>query len=248
MWFLRILSPKNFANSTTLFKRNVATLPAATIKEIARDVEESGFAIVDLPDSTERSLYELSYQFGTIQKNNNTNGLGISQIVGDVQKTNTNAADSVVSNLKFNLHTDGAYLHGFVKEANEQYRKCVPPKMVLLQCVKPAVTGGRNHLIDGKALVKAVWKNDPWILKALFRQDAMSISHRDHMIMDIPVFSHIDVDRIGIRYSYDRSLFFAPWAKQAHETFNSKYLEDPKLITHHNLIECQCLIIDTHGM
>ena len=150
--------------------------------------------------------------------------------------------------MKFNAHTDGAYLHGISQIGNDVYRKSSPPKLVLLQCVKAASAGGSNYLIDGKVVLEAVLSNDPWIFKTLSKPQSMSISHRDHMVTDIPVFETINDKYLSIMYSYDKSLFFPEWAQMAHEAFNKKYLENPAFVSYLRLMPNQCLVVDNRRM
>lgn len=239
---------KNIIKPRFIFKVDFSSLLNHKSIKIVGDIQKNGYTVLNMPDATIQTLSDISYCFGNIQHNNNTSELGISEIIGENHKSDVVTTAAVVSNLKFNAHPDGAYLHDISQIENDVYRKSAPPKLVLLQCIKPAENGGDNYLIDGKVVFDAMLRDDPLTIKTLMDPQSMCISHRYHMITDIPVFGRINDKYLNIRYSYDKSLFFLAWAGESHKIFNEKYLENPKFISHLKLRANQCLVIDNRRM
>ena len=54
---------------------------------------------------------------------------------------------------KFNPHTDGSYLNGFLRTEGKLYR-IGPPKLILLQCVTQAAQGGTSIIIDMEKVLR----------------------------------------------------------------------------------------------
>jgi hypothetical protein len=91
-------------------------------------------------------------------------------------------------------HTDGYY--------NEPPRRV---RALLLHCARPAAGGGENRLMDHEALYIVLRDEDPALIRALMRPDAMTIpgNDEDGMVRPAvtgPVF-FIDRGRLSMRYT-----------------------------------------------
>lgn len=199
--------------------------------------KKDGFVLIKINNSSDKLFEKISSSLGSIQKTANSDEKGITNIIDESQNPTNH---SVVSSLEFFPHTDGHYLNG-VAELNDGYYKICPPKIILLECIKPAKEGGESFLVDGKQALLSVLKKEPYHLSTLFNTDNFNILHRSSLTTGISIFYKMEKKKYGIRYSYDNELLISKKATEAVESFNDSHLNK---IFHKKLSEGDLLIID----
>jgi alpha-ketoglutarate-dependent taurine dioxygenase len=201
-----------------------------------------GYLILQAPTADRELLFNVARLFGKVQGHVRSPLDGIV----DVKSHFSDAADKQVnSKLPFFAHTDGHYLEGMAQQNNSVVR-VVPPKIILLQCVQPAVEGGESFLVDAKAILLEMTKKRSPLLKTLFQRPCMSICRGNHLIMDVPVFEKRPSGHFSIRFSYDNDLYAPNGIMEDLDFFNQHYISNPTFTTSLPLKERQILVIDNH--
>lgn len=210
--------------------------------EIKVNFEKKGYLILEPVCSDEMTLLKTCSLFGRIQGH-----VRSSSGVVDVCSESEKREGQVVSNLTFFPHTDGAYLDGIAKSKQGAFR-IGPPKIIALQCIKPAVSGGDSLLVDGKKILASLIKSRPELISTLFSRNCMSLCRDHHLAMDQPVFKMLPTGNIAFRFSYDRDLYIPKWAAKNLEFFNKNYVMNPEYTTKLSLGERQILLIDNQRL
>jgi alpha-ketoglutarate-dependent taurine dioxygenase len=119
-----------------------------------------GFMVIEHApsDQPEDQLVGLSEMLGTINAHDRSDEKGIVTMSPDESIKGYLGASAD----EHPLHTDGAY-------------DDVPPKLLCLQCVQHAESGGDSVIVSGKALYDWIATDHPDSLDALFIPDAMNV-------------------------------------------------------------------------
>ncbi len=190
------------------------------VEEIAPIFSKNGFVLINLKNASEKNLLEIAKLFGPIQRNRNTNFSGVTNVVSD-NKAVSAQNNQVVSSLEFLAHTDGAYLQGVASDKGGTYVKVSPPKILLLECIKPSLRGGETILVDGKRALSKMLRTDPEHIKALFDNECMNMLHGGVNAIHVPVFKRLRNGVYTIRYSYDSELHYSKRFTRPLEVFNA---------------------------
>lgn len=211
---------------------------------IKTSIREKGYYVIQKSSSKEEDIIAFSKFFGKIQGNKSCNTQGISSVISEKLAKNKSG---IISDSLFFPHTDGAYLKG-INFSNDYPRKLMPPKFVLLQCVKGASKGGESVLIDSQKILKdLIQKDKKNILKILF-SNCTNYKHNDIIGLDLPVFSKVEFTSYSIRWSYDRELYIEPEAIEAVNEFNDQYIMNNDYKISLKLNSGQILAIDNKRM
>jgi len=110
------------------------------------------------------------------------------------------------------VHPPGADLAGFTDRELWPHTDGTaldrPPRVLILACVRPAPTGGRSHLVDGRDLYHEIARSDPAMLTALSTpRSAYFGTAAGHLGA---VFEHTTSDRVAVRLRLDEQARFAP--------------------------------------
>ncbi|MGN9889819.1 TauD/TfdA family dioxygenase [Micromonospora sp. L31] len=85
---------------------------------------------------------------------------------------------------------------------------CRPPRVLMLACLRPAQTGGRSQLVDGRELYDEIARTDPAMLAALSKpRSAYFGAGSGHLGA---VFEQTTEGRIAVRLRLDALARFAP--------------------------------------
>lgn len=85
---------------------------------------------------------------------------------------------------------------------------CRPPRVLMLACLRPAQTGGRSHLVDGRDLYDEIARTEPAMLAALSQpRSAYFGGGSGHLGA---VFEQTTEGRIAVRLRLDELARFAP--------------------------------------
>ncbi len=233
-------------------KRNDAKLPIiyfdkihALIQrktEIVSQFRKQGHVILSAPTTDRSWIIDVARLFGKIQGHSRSPKDGVVEVysgAGEIQDHQIN------SNLSFFAHTDGHYLNGLVCKKNQTFR-IGPPKMVILQCVKPSMEGGESFIVDGRSILLNMLQNNPKIISTLFSNISTSICRQNHLILDMPVFTQLPSGNFAIRFSYDQDLYIPIQALENIVLFNNNYVLNPAFTTSFSLAEKQILVLDNY--
>jgi hypothetical protein len=213
-------------------------------RQIKAQFNKHGYLIFSAPSSNPDILYGVTRLFGKIQGHARSPLNGIVE----VRSEQSPAQDTQVnSNLHFFAHTDGHYLEGLAHQQDRTMR-VTSPKMIGLQCVKPASEGGVTFLVDGKAMLISMLKEHSHILTTLFSRNCISICREKHLIMDVPIYKQLPNGNFALRFSYDQDLYVSPQAKRDVDFFNKHYVSNPVFTTYLSLSERQILLVDNHRL
>lgn len=242
-------APRRFCGKRSLHQPkqipfNIADQLIGEWKEVSQNVRKHGYVVLTPASSNHQVLLDTCRLFGAIQNHSRAVKDGIVDIRSNSLATKGN---HVISDIAFDPHSDGAYLDGIAMKDGMAYR-IVPPKIIAVQCIKPSLRGGISFLVDGEAILSTVVREHPELLTMLFSRSAMSICRGQQLVVNCPVFSHLPSGNIMMRYSYDRDLYIAEWARAAMQFFHQNYVLNPKFTTYHHLVDRQILIVDNHRL
>ncbi|MGS2618096.1 TauD/TfdA family dioxygenase [Micromonospora sp. LZ34] len=86
---------------------------------------------------------------------------------------------------------------------------CRPPRVLMLACLRPAQTGGRSHLVDGRDLYDEIARTEPAMLAALSQpRSAYFGGGSGHLGA---VFEQTTEGRIAVRGSHSRPRCTGAW-------------------------------------
>ncbi|NEO10428.1 TauD/TfdA family dioxygenase, partial [Moorena sp. SIO3I8] len=128
-----------------------------------------------------QNLLDIGSHFGQIMPHR------ISDDDGIVTVTPTPGAKyTALTGQPFDFHTDGSFMP-------------VPPKVVALQCIVAADTGGESQVVQAETLYNFLKEQDPIGLPALFEPDAVVTTTVDGEVYRGPVFVRAD-NRVMLTY------------------------------------------------
>ena len=211
-------------------------------QEIKTLFSEKGYLILSPPSDDQNLLLDITRLFGKVQRHERSPENGIVEI----RSKKVDVHDQqVVSDMHFFAHTDGAYLEGMTQYDGGTFR-VAPPKIVVLQCIKPAQEGGASFLVDGKAILLSVLKNHHHLINTLFSLNCFSICRENHLVMSLPVFKKLPSGNFSIRFSYDQDLYASKDSMEKLSFFNENYILNPAFITQFSLSNREILVLDNH--
>ncbi|MFE9693674.1 TauD/TfdA family dioxygenase [Micromonospora sp. NPDC005806] len=85
---------------------------------------------------------------------------------------------------------------------------CRPPRVLMLACLRPAQTGGRSHLVDGRDLYDGIARTEPAMLAALSKPRSAYFGGGSGNLGAI--FEQTTEGRITLRLRLDELARFAP--------------------------------------
>lgn len=176
---------------------------------ITKNFKEKGFCILANANNFEENLIQVSTLFGTIQRSQNSDKNGATLVSS--MPDNHNFMQGVFSNAEFFAHTDGAYLNGLIETERKIIKNVTPPKLVMLQCVTQADTGGETLLYDAKNVLATFIKNHPETLQVLFKKGCINFIHGNILGRDLSIFD-MESKKIKVKFSQDHELIVPKWA------------------------------------
>jgi alpha-ketoglutarate-dependent taurine dioxygenase len=219
--------------------------------EVADHVAAFGYAVVRPWDHSAAALRQVAERFGRVQSHIRADANGLVGIATDAVVNHDweqfRSEYHGVSAEEFLPHTDGSYLHGIVY-ANGAYEQLLPPRMLLLQCVQAAASGGQNVLIDGQAVRRDLARERPGDLALLSRKGCVTYCRDDQIALDCAVFQALDDGTVMLRFRYDTTAYVADWAMEAFATLQNRYFADSKYFIRRSLAADEILVIDNHRM
>lgn len=210
---------------------------------VKRQFIDHGFVILSPQKVDDNLLLKTCRLFGKIQGHARDNSNGIVEIRSGSSGTSNKV---VISKLGLKPHTDGVYLDGIAIRNNVVHR-VGPPKIVALQCIKPATQGGTNILVDGKPILHSIIKNDKKLFAFLLSRQTIMVRDQ-HLVMNFPILDILPNGNFSFRFSYDQDLYTSYSAKKCLDLFNQNYVLNPKFATYQNLKEKQILFFDNQRL
>jgi hypothetical protein len=207
-------------------------------------IRHQGYLLLSGPSSDKEVLKSVAQLFGRIQGHVRSPQDGIVEIQSN---TENSSKQQVNSDLHFVAHTDGHYLEGLAR-SQDQTLRIAPPKIIGLQCVKPAEEGGVNFIVDAEKMLPSMVRHHPSLISTLFSRNCMSICRENRLLMDQPVFRELPSGNYSVRFSYDKDLHVPSWAKNDVNLFNQHYVLNPLFATFLLLKEKEILIMDNYRL
>ena len=218
---------------------------------IAHQIATFGFAVIGAWNSEAAALLEVARRFGRIQMHirANADGLtGISTASDNREWHNYRSEYAGVTSEEFLPHTDGSFIHGLVPREDGSYIQLLPPKMLMLQCIQSAGSGGGNILIDGHEVYGDLRRQNGRCLDILSTKGCVTYCRDDQIALDRAVFEELDGGTIMLRFRYDFAAFVADWALEAFHTLQRDYFANPKYQRKLALSAGQILAVDNARM
>ena len=216
------------------------------ISTISCRLHKYGYCVVRMWDSTESSLVQFRNCLGRGQLHIRANKNGVVTIAPNTQLNHKKIDESQYlgsSNRHHPPHTDGAYLDGFLCQDGE-FIWIGPPTIVLIQCVRPAVKGGTNIVIDAQPILQDLLKHQPEIAKTLLMPGCVSFCRDDQMLPRVSVYERLSAHRFRIRFRSDEALYVSPSAYEAVQYLYDYYIHNPAYQQPIDLEAGQILILD----
>jgi hypothetical protein len=205
------------------------------------EVQQNGYALVDAHRCSEDPLLELSSFLGTRQLHARANEQGL---VGynedeiDPTWRDYRREYRGVGNEEFELHTDGAFIHGPGVDR---------PIAIMLHCVEPAVHGGVTLLVDGQSIYRHGYNRDPGLFTEL-RKSQFSFCRDNMVAANQPIFADVNYSRVGIRWRFDQTVYGSLQALDVMRTFHTEYIARSAPDLEVRLDAGQVLVIDNTRM
>ena len=212
---------------------------------VRTQLKKHGHCVVQMWDLTEAPLITLRNCLGRGQLHIRASHNGVATISPDALPTKTldESHYFASSSRKHPLHTDGAYLNGFLLKGDVLTR-VGPPAVVLIQCVRVSHNGGTNIVIDAQKILRDLLIRTPEVAKILLSPGCVSFCRDDHMALDVPVYERLSVDRWRLRFRCDETVYLSEWAYDAIQHLHDYYLSSAQYQQHFDLQEGQILLLD----
>lgn len=180
-----------------------------------RDVDDMPHVDLRDPDSTTRILSGLTTHGITIFQG----GIGREELLCaarsliKIRTHRDSDSDGVTTIARRPASKDGkTSLAGFTDRElwphTEGSAVCRPPRVLMLACLRPAQTGGRSHLVDGRDLYDGIARTEPAMLAALSTpRSAYFGGGSGHLGA---VFQQTAEGRIAVRLRLDELARFSP--------------------------------------
>lgn len=240
--FSRCLSMQKNKSNLPIINFNTIRALIQQKTDIQRQFRRQGYVILSPPTTDYSWIIDIAKLFGKIQGHSRSPKDGVVEVYSGPEKTEDH---QINSNLSFFAHTDGHYLNGLIRKHNQIFR-IGPPKMVILQCVKPSIEGGENFIVDGRSILLNILQNQPHIISTLFSNTATTICRQDHLILDVPVFAKLPSGNLALRFSYDQDLYIPIQSLENIVLFNNNYVLNPAFTSSFSLKEKQILVLDNY--
>lgn len=215
---------------------------------ISQTIRERGFVIVRPSEPSATELLALASALGTIQKHIRAD---VDGVVGERESVDRSwrAHKSEYTGPQHTAmppHTDGSFLAG-VTYRNERLLPVAPPRLVLLQCVQPANSGGATLVADGQALVAELARMNIGHIEALMTPGCATFCRDEQLSSCAPVIERLNNRRARLRFRYDSATFVAPFAHEAARTFHELTL-DERFCHRFDLEPGEVLVLDNQRM
>lgn len=161
----------------------ISQMSKAMLNALLEVFNQFGCIIIacDRVSNFRQNLLDIGLHFGQIMPHRSSDGDGIATI------TPTPGANyTALTRQPFDFHTDGSFMP-------------VPPKVVALQCIVPADTGGESQVVQAETLYNFLQEQDPIGLQGLFEPDAVVTTTVDGEVYRGPVFVRAD-NRVMLTY------------------------------------------------
>jgi alpha-ketoglutarate-dependent taurine dioxygenase len=233
----------------------MATLPAPVIqwadtsaetldwRLIGRHLTDSGFCLLTCGDADRDRLLRLSRACGQLARHERADADGMVEVAS--QNDASNAAFRGLDANVFPPHSDGAYLDTYTY-TDTGLRAISPPRLILLQCVHAATSGGASILIDGNAMFDEMQRYDPTLYNAVQRPQFVIARHKNKAI-NVPILNRSpDGECQYIRFRHD---ILAPThAELLLARFFDRYINNTTFWIELMLSPNQILIVDNFRM
>ena len=221
---------------------------AVRLPDIIEEIERRGFAIVRMWDASEDALLAAARLLGTPQHHAKADANGIARVTPERDATQDVTFDRNVSRSAeaFGAHTDGSYLDGLCS-IDGKVRRVMPPAMFLLQCIRPAASGGLNFFIDGRELFLRLAQEAPDLFDLATRPGLIDFCGGALVAMSCPLFAPRRSGRWRIRFRSDL-MYAQAWARPGLQTLIERYIDTDLLRLHHSLEPREIVICDNLRM
>eukprot|EP00945_MAST-04E_sp_MAST-4E-sp1_P001142 g1142.t1 len=196
---------------------------------IAASIEKDGYCLLQGWDDSVECLEMIGAHFGKAQGHIRANHMGITgtgDCTDDSWKKFPAEYQGVTSGI-FPPHTDGTFLSGIYYQDGKAVPIC-PPKLMMLQCVRTAGTGGENIIIDGKAIFRDLSRDHPKVAKILCTMGCVTFSRDNMMSAEQCIFEKRPDGHYRMRYRFDEKMLAPAWSIDAIHFFNENYIMNPK--------------------
>lgn len=216
---------------------------------LAKDFAEQGYAIIHGPGKDNKIAYgalqNLLFSIGYPQGHERGDDSGIAIIQARPGSKKLAGEFKGLSSGALDHHTDGSFLCHVISGN----KVAVPPDIILLQCVRPAKTGGETELCDWQA----IWNDlnnssdplDRMILKELL-EPQFTVKRGDLSTHGFAVFTKGGDDVLRVRWH--NNLKCPPLRNYALTIFKQRYLQNERYLTHHRLLEGEILVLNNVRM
>lgn len=216
---------------------------------IHKSLETNGFAWLKAWEGTEEVMGEICGYLGDVQFHIRSGSNGFVDVKPSTKTPNEIDASKYLGTgtVKFEAHTDGAYLHGLILE-NSNVVRIGPPQMIALQCIEPAEEGGTNFLIDAQSILRDLLVNEPLHARLLMQEGALSFCRDDQIAMDFPLFDQKKKGVYQVRFRSDEMTYAQHWALPSVLHVQNKYFNSPKYKLEVRMEKNHILIVDNTRM
>jgi alpha-ketoglutarate-dependent taurine dioxygenase len=210
---------------------------------IGRRLTDSGFCLLTCGDSEKDRLLRLSRACGTLARHERADEDGVAVVSSQKDTANTTFR-GLDANI-FPPHSDGAYLDTYTYDGNA-LRAISPPRLILLQCVHAATSGGESILIDGNTMFAEMQRTDPSLFHSV-RLPHFVIARHKNKAINVPILN--DSPDGACRYVRFRHDILAPIHAESHlARFFDRYINNPTFWIEFMLSPNQILIVDNFRM
>jgi alpha-ketoglutarate-dependent taurine dioxygenase len=219
-------------NKVTLKIGKVAEISQSEWQRIVDILNSFKFVILNCEPLTnpKENVIALKNFFGSLRRHHkNSDEYGI-QAIKDI-----NSAKDISNTHQIHpIHTDGTF-----------YSE--PPKVVALQCERPAQNGGFSQIVYAESVYEHFLEHYPQELQTLFSPGSFTIT-KDNQTSRESIFAEKE-GRISVRFRYDKYVAteILPEVEKAFMIFKN-YVNDPKNQIIFKLEAHQILIFDNTGL
>jgi len=216
--------------------------------EIYSELEARGFAIVKAWDSSETTLLQVASFFGRVQGHPKADEQGIVTVTPEKMENDPSRFERNVSktSAEFLLHTDGSFLNGICPVGDKHYR-LGPPSVFLLQCVRPATSGGESVIVDTEEVLKALLVEQPNLAALAQTRGLLHFFGGDQSALDFPLFEKIHPTTFRVRFRWDLALAQADHAPSLRYLVQNYFLS-PRFQKRYRLEANEIIVIDNQRL
>ncbi|MCW1967732.1 MAG: TauD/TfdA family dioxygenase [Anaerolineae bacterium] len=215
--------------------------------DIANHLHNEGWCIIEAWNSDPETLLQIASSFGNLQTHVRSNEQGIVGLGGDTLsgdwKENIDEYRGVASNDPFDMHTDASFLNGMFL-VNGKMQTITSPKILFLQCVVPADSGGENVIVDHQKILLELLHTNPSLIKTLSAPGCAAFCRDDQIAYGVSVYRKLSNGNFGVRFRFDQAVYCPTWSFESMKSVHKNYHHNEKFRQYVPLRQKEILIVD----